>query len=312
MVKKAKDNIYREILILFVIIFLIVNIFCKKIYNISSRKVTMISLLIFIIVLSPSLRSLHHNYYNLLIVIIIILCIISIININIPLKIKVIVCITLCLIYNKNIRLIYNIIYTAVNTMYNSNRNDNLLNDKVTNIYKNVGLEIISNFEQLPSTPSILVANYCRDRIENPFCVTIPKKLAILMQRGFRKINMNGIINYPIYVEGHGQGNFENISTAIKNAIELGNYVFVYINEPSYYDYIGRLKSGIFKIAKQHNIPVTPIAFDYIDTFFGYIPNQKYHIKVGETNYVTDVNKSRYMISKYYKKCQKEFKKSKY
>ena len=66
MVKKAKDNIYQEILILFVIIFLIVNIFCKKIYNISSRKVTMISLLIFIIVLSPSLRSLHHNYYNLL------------------------------------------------------------------------------------------------------------------------------------------------------------------------------------------------------------------------------------------------------
>ena len=77
-------------------------------------------------------------------------------------------------------------------------------------------------------------------------------------------------------------------------------------------EYISKLRSGMFSIAKELNVSVTPVCVDYIDTYFGAITNQNFRIRVGDTFMIDDTNISIQKTKKFFKETMKEFKKRKY
>ena len=156
----------------------------------------------------------------------------------------------------------------------------NFSGPQITRLFGSVGIPINHNFQDLGSAPSIILANYCKDRCENALSMLIPTKLAILMGGGFKKVSMDNIINRPIWVRG--RGNFKYISQEIRRAIDDGISVFAYINKASHLGYRGNIRSGLIRIALQWGIPITPISFDTIKcNRIGAIIPQNYNIRIG-------------------------------
>ena len=257
---------------------------------------------------------LNHCYFMFVVSVLVIFAIVSLLLSRLNIKVKIVVILVIILIYYRPVYLVSSIISKSIQAIRtNQNYPDSYLGKIVMNIYTNSGLNVITDFSKLPSTPTIILANYCRDRVENVACMIVPRKLAILMQSGFKNVNMTNIINKPIYVHGHGKGNFENISEAIKKAHDEGNSIFVYINSPNYFNYLTRYKSGIFHIAKKHNISITPLAIDYVHTRFGTIPKQNFFMKAGEPFYVDgDISTAKYKTRSFHKWTHKRFKRNKF
>lgn len=294
----------------------IISIIISIKYKLNFKLSLALFLILNVIIISPSCRTIRHLYFQCKICLLILFIMVAIILIF-PYYISIPLISLIFFYYRRNFLIIYGIVTSAIISIKKkppmTYLRDLWLRRTIKNIYTQNGLTFITNFQLLPSHPTIILANYCKDRIENPFAVLIPRKLAIMMQRGFRKINMSAMINKPIYVEGHKQGNFHNINKAVKQASKEGNDIFVYVNNPSFYDYIGKLHSGIFKIAMTNKITVTPITFDFIEvTKSGYIPSQNIFIKVGNTFCVKDVIKAKTRVRRFFIDSLEEFKQNKF
>ena len=64
---------------------------------------------------------------------------------------------------------------------------------------------------------------------------------------------------------------------------------------------ISKLRTGLFRIAKELNISITPISIDYINAVYGIIPNQNFRICVGETFKPTEIYNDIYKVRKFFK-----------
>jgi hypothetical protein len=79
--------------------------------------------------------------------------------------------------------------------------------------------------------------------------------------------------------------------------------MFAYVNKPSYRkNYVTKPKKGMYVIAKELNIPVTPIYIDYVKSNCYTISPQNIHIIVGDTEYVENVTTSVYNTLQFYKR----------
>lgn len=289
-------------MILVLLSLIIFSIILAIILKLSIRQFVIFLLSVLLCVYIPSARMIRHIYYMLIVSVFAILLIIVILLSKYNTKIKTVIVLTIISLYYRPIYLIANIILTSIQAIRSKKKMpDHWLAKKVTNIYKNCGIEIKTNFHKLKNIPTIFVANYCRDRVENALCILIPTNLAILMQEGFKKVNITNIINKPLYVNGHGKNNFDKTLKQIKNAHVHGNSIFVYINSPSYFDYMTKHKSGIYHIAKKLNITVTPLAIGYVKTIYGTIPDQTINITVGDPFYVDDIKNAKYKIRTFHK-----------
>lgn len=298
----------------YIVVVLITTIILKVILRLGKRDTAVVFFSCFLMIFVPSYRMIRHVYYFPLTCIMIIIAMVTIWLSKLHIRIRIGLTVLLCWMYYRTFLLVYGCVGTCIRSIMtpSSRRTDRWLLENIDGVYKRCGLRLVTNFGKLPSKPTILVASYCRDRMENVACILVPRKLAIMMQIGFKYVNMHNIINKPIYVRGHGKGNFDYICDQIKIAHDEGNDIFVYINSPSYYDYMGRYSSGIYHIAKKLGISITPVAFDYIDSVFGTIPNQNYCIKVGESFYVTTKGYAKCRTRKFHEQAHREFKKNKY
>ena len=162
------------------------------------------------------------------------------------------------------------------------------------------------------SRPCIYISNYISDRIENIACVLVPGDTAIMMRTGL------GILwkaaKWKIEVDA------KNAFQSSKEAIEAHNKenrsVFCYAvhrKNGLRHDYVNTVRTGIFRIAKDLNIPVTFVAIDTIHTtFWGTIPNQKFQIKCFPTCYVKDVGMACYAARVFFRKTLRDFAREKF
>lgn len=287
----------------------------RRFTQISVKEMILLIILSYLVITTPYLHVGHSIYSQIVLSMAIILLIIVIFLSNLPISTRILVSICILLIYRKNFSVLFNISISScqtLNTPQKDRKDDSLLAKKIVNIYQRNGIKIVTNFERLPPHSTIILANYVNDRIENAFCILIPRKLSILMQSSFKKLNMDNIIHKPVYVTGVGKGNTKYVSREVKKSIDEGNDFFSYINNPGYYEYLSRPKKGMFVIAMEHNISVTPVTFDKIDTSFGYIGCQNYFIKVGDTFYVDNITTARNKTIRFYRESLKEFNKEKY
>ena len=77
-------------------------------------------------------------------------------------------------------------------------------------------------------------------------------------------------------------------------------------------NYIPSIRSGLFNISKELNIPITLVAIDYVDINYGIMFKQNFNIVIGDTFNVENVSESMYKAKKFYKENITNFMKNKY
>ena len=68
------------------------------------------------------------------------------------------------------------------------------------------------------------------------------------------------------------------------------------------------MRSGFFSIANQLNIPITPVVIDHIFDVYGIPENNYFQIKIGETEYVHNVEETMKKVFKFISKELNNFK----
>lgn len=169
------------------------------------------------------------------------------------------------------------------------------------------------NFECLPDYPTIIVSNYCFDRLENIFCILIPKDLSIVLgELMIKRAYLHRYIDNYIIVNSE-KSEYQNVKNQVLEQYKQKRSIFAYVTKcPQKSFYIRPCRSGMFRIAQELNIPITPIAFDYIHSFCGIVPKQRYEIKVGKTFKVENIDVDTRNVHKFFRQSWKEFEKRKF
>lgn len=275
--------------------------------------ILIISLLIMII---PSLKSICCFYYTFGLFALILLLFLLVLILKIKLEVKIIILSFLFIIFKNTYLTVGKFLIEAYNLIYIDNvdkrKDDSKVRDVVKNIFSNT-LILKTNFKKLPDKPTIFLANYCNDRFENLSCILIPKDIAILMRDGLKKTTkLHKIVKWPIFTGE--KNNYENTKNEILKHIKEGRSIFAYITKypQDIPNVIHKVRTGMFSLAKELNIPITLVAIDYIDTQFYNIQKQNFHIDIGETFFVDNIQNAIYKTRKYYSKTLTKFMKQKY
>lgn len=165
------------------------------------------------------------------------------------------------------------------------------------NFFFKVGLQLEENFSDIPKNPCILMSNYSAKTnilgymahmiIPHKFCLVLSNSNKNIVDRIYEKDKL-------IYVDNK-KGNYQKIKEEIKDKVEKGYYIFCYIEDiaPEKRPYkIKKLRSGIFNIAKELNIPIVPMVTDSIPTFYGLATFSKFRIRIGEQISVKNTEKA--------------------
>ena len=169
-------------------------------------------ILALIIVLYPSIKTIGDVYYYFAIYGIIILLIIILIILRISLKIKIILITLLLLIFKNNLILCNTFFFTLIKDGYinkiDNRKDDSKFREIIYNSF-NKCFKLNIDFSKLTDKPSIIVCNYCHDRLENLACILIPKNIAIIMRETLIKITKLDKLNkWHIYTKG--KDSYEN------------------------------------------------------------------------------------------------------
>lgn len=299
----------------YLVVILILSIILKIKLGISIKNAVCLFMTCSIIMIFPSYEGIRHWYYHVKICCLLAITVITIWISPIPFEYKVLTSASIIYMYYRSLRLIIGTISVCISSVKTPKllkHGDLHLRNMIREMYVNTGFHLKDNFDAFPDFPCILIANYCRSRAENPLSMLLPRRMGLLMQDGFEKHNLHKIIDKAIYVRGHGKGNFQIIKDKVKESIDEGRDVFAYINSPSYYNYIGKMKSGLFQIAIDYQIPILPVAFDIIDTVVGIVPNQNMCIKIGKSFIPRDIYSGKYNVRNFFNETLKEFKENKY
>lgn len=275
-----------------------------------------ILLIIIIIIILPSLSMITNFYYLFASLAVVMILIISILLLSVPLYIRISLVLCIAIYYRNNIILTSKIMINGINMAYfnpiSKRLNDDIPRTVSNNIFSSQ-FKLHKEFEKFPSHPTILVCNYCTDRVENIACMMFPTNISIMMRDGLKQtMKFHRIVKWPIFTKA--KGNYLDTKNQVLENIKQGRSIFTYVSSyPSLRpEYISKLRSGMFSIAKELNVSVTPVCVDYIDTYFGAITNQNFRIRVGDTFMIDDTNISIQKTKKFFKETMKEFKKRKY
>jgi len=273
-------------------------------------------LLLVIFTLIPSMKNLGDVYYSFSIFFIIFFVILFILLLKINIKLKVFLIITIIVIYKNTIYLVGGTFSTIFSKGYienvNNRKDDSVFRKIVHNLFNNT-FNLKFNFKKLPDKPSIFVCNYCSDRLENIACILIPKDMGILMLHTLKNISkLNKLIKWPVYT--YKKDSYEKTKKEVIKHIKEGRSIFSYVSKTPRMGptKIQNMRSGMFRLAKELNIPITLVAIDYIDINFGIIPYQNFNIVIGDTLYVDDVKDSVIIAKNFFKKMMIKFEKTKY
>lgn len=186
-----------------------------------------------------------------------------------------------------------------------------VLYKKTINTLFTSGFRFSENFKDIPDKPCIIMSNYAKD-LSTGYIVqsTFPKKYRLIMNKGWPYTLCSRVFpeNSIILVDHEERNNYKYIREKIVESIHQGYYVFCYIEDirkPNKHNKpysISKLRSGIFSIAKQYNIPIVPMVIDYCPFIYSLFYNPKYRVKIGESMYVEDVIESIKDVQRWMKK----------
>lgn len=279
-------------------------------------NIILIIILALLVILIPSLQLLSDFYYSFTIFVVLLILLITISLLKINSKIKICILIMILIVFKNNFLIIAKTfvnIYKAayVNTLSNR-KDDSELRDIVKKIYL-PHLKIKTNFNKLPNKPTIMICNYCNDRLENLACILIPKDMAIMMRDGLKKTTkLHKLVKWPIFTGE--KNNYENTKKEMIEHINSGRSIFTYVTKypRDIPNFITKIRTGVFSIAKELDIPITLVAIDYIDIKYNIIPDQNFQIEIGDTFKVDNIQLSIHKARKFFRNTMTKFINQKY
>ena len=222
---------------------------------------------------------------------------------NIPRKVKLFLILTYIYVYYKTLycmgkitRLFIQSNPDTISTMYNN-----------TFTFKH-------NFDKLPSHHTIFVANHPYDPIDYTAYKLIPKKIAIVA--GGLHFLTKYLCHKDEYIlyNNNKNKNFDVLKDAIAAKIDTTS-VLVFVENYKLLTSsrtIAPLRTGIFSIAQQLGVTITPIVFDRVDNISGSITQQSFEIVVGDTNMVTDPKQDSRITRKFMLNHKRRLEKNKF
>jgi len=164
------------------------------------------------------------------------------------------------------------------------------------------------NLDTLRRRPHIIVTNYPNDRAESLALWMLPCTFALVVKSSVNEnLKLHKRIHCVIVPEG---GNaFDATRDAVREALQKGHHVVVYLNNPSpihshHYD---RYRTGILRIAQELSTPVTPMAIDQFETRWGLLPEQSFQLRLGKPFYITDVDRDLCALQTFFSTMVKRF-----
>ena len=262
------------------------------------------------------IKTIFYTNYLAVLSLTIILLVMTLIAINLNIKIKIVAILIILFFYYTNLRLFSFYIFIIIKYGYITkvdSRNDNTVLQELSYYIFNKTFRLCLDFEKMPCKPSLIVCNYCYDRLENFAAMLIPGNVVILIRDVVLKYTkLDKVLKWIIVVKK--EDSYENTRKEIAKHINEGRSVLSYITKDPYFgptDVRG-IRSGIFKISKELNVPITPITLDYIDSNYGLIKYQNFTVKAGDTFFVEDIKDAMTTVKKFFKSSLTNFKKYKY
>ena len=238
---------------------------------------------------------------------IIICLILFIITPKLPLYYRIILWGVFILFYNKSINILFTIIRVII--MGNLSINKKITDKIITNTYNNL-FHFCHNFRELPQINTIFVANHPHNPLDYAAFKMIPKKVAIVAGGLHFLVRWTCDKNDYILFNNNKGKNFSELKDKIKDKIKhmsilvfVENYKSVSLTDSG--RKIARLRSGIFSIAKDLNIPVTPLVIDRIHESWGRVHEQPFRMKIGKTFMVTNPKLNSLQTHKFMKLSKK-------
>lgn len=218
-------------------------------------------------------------------------------------------------LYNKNLLMFTQLLSTLrillMRYPVEKRKNDTVVQYHVTKFFQR-HFVFKQNFHNLPSKPTIIVANYVRDRLENIACIMLPIPLCVVMGNGFiTNIRLHKIVKH-VFGTKKTSGEYEIVRDHIKEKLNNGISIFSYSVRPFIDDHIGKVRSGMFRMAKELGVTITPVYFDHIDYKCGFVLEQNYSVVVGDSLYVKNIEEDVYRVKKFFRDTSRELKRVKY
>ena len=168
---------------------------------------------------------------------------------------------------------------------------------------------------KIPNVPCIIVSNYCTKKFKTHLLsymshCTISDKLCIVVNDSMPNI-LSRIYNYDriIYLSLGKSKNYDYLKISIKRILDKGYNVFVYIedNDKTKVPYtIKSIKSGVFNIAKDLDVPIVPIVSDSYNWKNIFLPFPiSYRIKIGSPIFVKNIKTDMDIVLNWMKKSLK-------
>ena len=198
------------------------------------------------------------------------------------------------------------LIYNAYKIIYVDKK---LYKHLAYNLFSDIKISISNNFDKLPKKPSILVLNYPDDVFEYFINGILPVNVCYVVAKKSKPF-MNLFTSDDNIIYLNKKNNYESLSEKIIEKINH-SHIFLYIEEwKKNTNGVGRIKTGVLSIAKNNNIPITPICVDKISHCYGITKKQTFYIKVGETQLVNNIYESKIHVRQFFRDTLKEFKTS--
>lgn len=208
-----------------------------------------------------------------------------IIFLPIPLAYKIIFCTTILYIGRINFHLYFTFFYL----LWAGRRSDLFAREQIGNVLTSHFI-VEENFTLLPKFPTIVICNYCFDRAENLMPIFIPRSFAFLSLDKFAQYTKIDRVLEVLITRGGGDrnsGEYEKMKEKIREMIQRKRWIFSYVNRCcKETGVVTKLRSGMFYIAQELGLGITPIYIDYLKMNSGIIVPQKFRFVVKETFFI--------------------------
>jgi hypothetical protein len=166
------------------------------------------------------------------------------------------------------------------------------------------------NFNDLPLHNTIFLVSYPVTSLEYMIPNLIPKPLCIITSN--RAEYLLKLVYEPreyLVYNDLQKNNYEYIYKEIeKRLIDTSMYVFVEDISSRPHDFgVGNMRKGMFYIARDLGITITPIAVDAIVIKNGTVQDQRFEIRVGKTSYVDDPISSMTDVKEFLSQSKRDF-----
>lgn len=192
-----------------------------------------------------------------------------------------------CILYIGRIN--FHLYSTFFILLYRGQKSDIIARENIYNVLLS-HFDLEENLYTLPKFPTIIVSNYCYDRAENLVPIIMPRPMAfIALDKFVRYTRVDRVLENIIIRSGgdSNSGEYDNMKNKIKDSIRNGKFVFSYVGRCcKQIGVVSKLRTGMFHIAQELGIGITPVYIDYFKLNQGIIVPQKFRIIVEKTFFI--------------------------